>query len=250
MVVQPFIFTHTVKTFETDSSGKMTPSALLNILQYTAGKHANVLGWSVRSLHESGQTWVLQRFYIQINELPQDEQNIKITTYPSGSDRLLAFRDYKAEDEAGNLLLTATSAWVILDLSSRRVVAVPDVVKKISTAFGPSLCSFANTKLFPLDHQNEDNTNEATIWVRRHDLDLNGHVNNVRYMEWGLEAIPDSFVEKYTLNSLDIVFKAECFKGDELISISQVKETKNNYSHEILRKEDHKLVCLMQTSWK
>lgn len=252
-MMKPFVFTHTVRTFETDDQGLLTPSSLLNILQYGAGKHADDLGWSVRSLHESGKTWVLQRFCIEIERLPSDNETITLTTYPTGADRILAYRDYKVENEAGEILVRATSSWVILDLDSRRVVGVPDSVKDVSESFGPKILPFPTGRLTGFDpNENSDDKTTSEFRIRRHDLDLNRHVNNVKYMEWGIESVPEDVFENKQLRSLDIVFKAECFYGDTIESHCRPLEdaSKNlNFDHVLTRKSDSKAVCLLRSGW-
>ncbi len=249
--MKPFVFEHTVRTFETNSDGKLTPSHLLNLLQYGAGKHAEVLGWSVRSLHESGQTWVLQRFCVEILTFPSDGDTITITTYPSGSSRILAYRDYKAEDQNGNLLVKATSGWVILDLASRNVVPVPEEVSSISERFGPRIMPFPSTRQSGFNPDEETGSSRKTTFsVRKHDLDLNRHVNNVRYMEWAMESVPEEIFDKQQLRRFDIVFKAECFYGDVVSAYSIPSQGDgHDFRHMLIRDSDKKPVCLMESSW-
>lgn len=244
--LQPLIFTHQVRTFETDFSGQMMPSALLNVLQYAAGKHADMLGWSVRSLRAKGQTWVLQRFYCDIKKLPQDDARIRITTYPSGAGRALAYRDYKVEDESGQRLVDATSSWVILDLQTRRVVPVPEHIARTGDAFGPRITEFPIPKLNSFEVVGR--FPEARFRIRRHDLDLNRHVNNVRYMEWGMESVPGNVFTGQQLRELDIVFKAECFFGDSVEAFCQPAQ--EGYQHVLRRRSDEKTVCLMRSRWE
>lgn len=249
--MQPFVFSHIVRTFETDARGLMTVSSLLNVLQYGAGKHAELLGWSVRELHNSGKTWVLQRFTVEIDTLPADGATITLTTYPSGSDKLLAYRDYKVEDATGKVLILATSAWVILDLQARRVTPIPDTVTAISTSFGPKLMPQPKTRL---REWQPDQGEEAPIFrVRRHDMDLNGHLTNVTYAEWGLEAVPETIFRKGHLKHIDIVFKAESFYNDRIAShlqpVAADESGAVSFRHLLRREYDQKITALMETSW-
>jgi acyl-ACP thioesterase len=245
----PLQLSHQVRTFETDARGRLTASALLNILQYTAGKHADMLGWSVRGLQEQGKTWVLQRFYCDIRSLPSDDEIIHITTYPSDADKLLAYRDYKVENESGDIIVKATSSWVILNLESRRVEPVPAHVAGLSGTFGPRIIRFRDRRLKAFSPELAENA--ADFRIRKHDLDLNRHVNNVRYMEWGLESVPDSVFDTQQLRELDIVFKAECFFGDVVRAFSRAISSEEGYcfEHLLQRSSDSRIVCLMRSRW-
>lgn len=241
----PFILEHRVRTFETGTGGTLTPSALLNLMQHAAGKHADELGWSVRSLHDAGRTWVLQRFYMEIRQPPADNALFRIKTRPSGADRLLAYRDYIVENPDGDILAKATSSWVVMDLNSRRPVGITDDVKELGNRFGPRDLEAPGGRLRPFDPPE----NAPSFRVRKHDLDLNNHVNNVRFIEWGLESVPDETWNSGQLYSLDITFKAECFFGDEVISAVQ-KIAENIFDHCLIRRSDQKPVCLIRSRWK
>lgn len=252
--MQPFIFSHTVRTYETDARGLMTVSSLLNNLQYGAGKHADLLGWSVRELHSTGKTWVLQRFTVHIEKQPADGERITLTTYPSGADKLLAYRDYKLENEAGETLVKATSAWVILDLNLRRVTPIPESVKSISTSFGPKILEQPGSRLRDWAPEAEPDREVPVFRVRRHDIDLNGHLTNVTYAEWGLEAVPDELFSRGMLKRIDIVFKAECFFNDRISSHIRPSETGEpgltHFQHMLVQQAGQKVTALLETSWQ
>lgn len=241
-ILQPYELEHRVRAFETGYTGKLTPSALIHLLQHCAGIHADELGWSIHSLHETGQTWVLQRFYLEINRLPVIDEKFTIKTRPSGADRILAFRDYEVFDENNNTLALATSNWVVLDLKTRRPVFITDDVKELGNRFGTRWVEMPVNKLLPA--KSPEITKEFR--VRKHDLDLNRHVNNVRYIEWALEAVPDSIYESKSLTSLDIIFKSECLYEDEITSAAE-QSAPGRFRHTLIRKSDDKVVAIMES---
>lgn len=244
-ILQPYELEHRVRAFETGYTGKLTPSALIHLLQHCAGSHADELGWSIHALHEAGQTWVLQRFYLEINRLPVIDEKFTIKTRPSGADRILAFRDYKVFDENDNTLALATSNWVVLDLKTRRPVFITDDVKELGNRFGSRWLEMPANKLLTV--KSPEITKE--FHVRKHDLDLNRHVNNVRYIEWALEAVPDSIFESRPLASLDIIFKSECLYEDEITSAAEQSES-GRFKHTLIRKSDEKAVAIMESRFK
>ncbi len=243
--MKPFILKHGVRTYETNADGRMSVSNLIHVMQEAAGAHADQLGWSVRSLRDGGKTWILQRFYVQIESLPEDLTEISVKTFPSGADRLFAYRDYLVTDDEKNIIAKGTSSWVILDLSSRRVQAPPEDVHAVAKKFGPRILEIPKERM--VSPENFDY--ERTFHVRKHDLDLNNHVNNVRYVEWAVETVPESVFDHKQLCSLDIVFKAECFFGDEIRSVSKSASENSEFSHTLTRSSDEKIVCMAKTVW-
>eukprot|EP00775_Hariotina_reticulata_P013322 gene13322-13451_t len=51
---------------------------------------------------------------------------------------------------------------------------------------------------------------------RRSDMDPNGHINNVAYLAWALEVIPEQVFQEYQLCEVEMDFKAECTAGDQI----------------------------------
>ena len=54
----------------------------------------------------------------------------------------------------------------------------------------------------------------AAFQVRRRDVDMNGHVNNVVYTEWLLEGVPESAWAELELKEIEIEFRAEATFGE------------------------------------
>jgi acyl-ACP thioesterase len=87
----------------------------------------------------------------------------------------------------------------------------------------------------------------SPILVRRSDHDFNDHVNNVHYVEWALEAVPESFRERLT-TCLDIVFRQSAHAGDELESRVEIVDD-STLRHAIVRKSDEALLATAETGW-
>ena len=211
-----FVWTEsfTVKAFEIDSEGYILLSALANYMQDAAGNHAARLGFSMESMVASNQGWVLNRFTIRMNRYPKSGETIRIETWPSGADRLFGWRDFDLFDASGEHVLSARTGWIILDIARRRPIPTPDVVQRV----GAENKRFAEVEV-PRRLPKIESEPEATIpfRVRRADLDIMRHVNNVRYMEWVLEAMGGGFGEARP-DYIDIQFKAESSYGDHIVA--------------------------------
>ena len=56
--------------------------------------------------------------------------------------------------------------------------------------------------------------------VNRFDTDMNKHVNNIRYLQWVIESIPEDIVDNYFLHKIDGRFIAEAQYGDTVLSLT------------------------------
>ncbi|XWS37620.1 hypothetical protein CRYUN_Cryun19dG0060400 [Craigia yunnanensis] len=59
---------------------------------------------------------------------------------------------------------------------------------------------------------------------KRTDLDMSHHVNNVKYVNWMLEIIPEIFLEGYQLFSITLEYRRECGSSDMVQSLCQPYE--------------------------
>lgn len=53
---------------------------------------------------------------------------------------------------------------------------------------------------------------------------MNHHVNNVKYVRWMLEAIPDQFLEEHQLSNIILEYKKECGNSDIVQSLCDPDE--------------------------
>ena len=114
------------------------------------------------------------------------------------------------------MLGVATSEWMIIDLAARKTVAIPQsVLSCIDDSVVPVLGTNPFSKLrFP----NECPDPVFSSRAQKSHIDLNGHVNNVRYIEWMLEPCKSPRPKK-----MEIVFRGEAFTGDE-VNVSVVAD--------------------------
>ena len=113
-----------------------------------------------------------------------------------------------------SLIVAAVSAWTVLDLTTRRLTALPEELAAVYPVNTIPCIPFPSRTIPRL----REGIGSADVLVRRDDLDINGHVNNSKYLGWLLECLPWSPGESLIPSLLDVTFRAECFPGDALTS--------------------------------
>lgn len=86
--------------------------------------------------------------------------------------------------------------------------------------------------------------------VRWHDIDLNNHVTNTRYIAWVLEAQPIAFHEQKQLQERDIIYRNETGLGDTVIATAGRSSEKNIFLHKLTSQETGKELVQAQTKWR
>ncbi len=239
-----------VRSYETGPTGRASVATICNYLQEVAGNHAFRLGVSVEHLHERRLTWVLTRLRVFIDNYPHWRDEITIETWPSGVEGLFATRDFLLQDDSGRRLGRATSGWMIIDLDRRRPVRMPEII----TSLEPPRRDRAVAEASPRLATPASETEHLPIRVEYSDLDVNGHVNNVRYVEWALDAMSAEELASHDLTELDVHYRAEAVYGDAVAVHTGPLDGEDDRAfectHVIMQRPDRKELARLRTKWK
>jgi len=236
----------TVRSSEIDARGQITMPMLVSYMQEAAWDNTATLGISMYELLEQGLTWVLQRFRVEMFRYPKHREEVTVETWASGREKVFLHRDFRIYDENKQLLGQATSVWLVMDVVKRQLTAVPDFVTALELAPGYEPLPFAKGKLPALTEA----PYELQTQVRWHDIDLNNHVTNTRYLQWALETLPSEFLEQKQLEEVDIIFRSETTLGDVVTAVAgPLAGTDNTYLHKLTSSSAGKELVQAKTSW-
>ena len=240
--------TYTVRAYEIGPDRVAGVQILGNLMQESAGHSADDLGFSMERLGREGKAWVLTRMRLLVNRLPAGGEQVTVVTWPSALEKAIAMRDFFLADGEGKPLASATTSWVCLDLSTRRMVPLPGFITDGYPSEHPGRIQEFETRVVPkLVHA----AASARLVARRGDLDMNGHVNNVHYLAWLMEAIPSSWPRR--LREVDIQYRAECLAGDEIESRCEWDEGEGGVvqmRHSVVRSSDDAELVRAITRWQ
>jgi medium-chain acyl-[acyl-carrier-protein] hydrolase len=236
-----------VRAYEVGMDAALTMQSVCNYLQETAGNHAFQLGVAVNHLIKKNLTWVLSRLHVQMERYPFWREMVDLKTWPADVDPLFAVRDFEIYDLKNQLIGKATSSWMLLDIKQRKPVPIPEYIRNMH-AESPGRAIPDRFDKLPVMQQPQY---EKIFHVRLSDLDVNQHVNNVTYIEWGLETVPETIWQRYFLSDMEITFRAESNFGDHIISQSESQDQGKNrvYIHQLYREEDKRELARLRTLW-
>lgn len=202
---------HQVKSFECGPDSKLRITNLLLLLQEAAYVSAENLGFGYHRLQENSMTWVLSGLKIQFLEFPEWSDQITISTWPSGHNRLIGFREFAVEDQQGKRLMNATSDWLAIDLVSRKPININDLKIELPDTGEKALdekLSRLNPKRFGEGQQ------IIEIVVPFSSIDENSHVNNAEYVKWSIDGLRQANIEMGNIDSIQISFISELFEKE------------------------------------
>ena len=184
----PFV----AEPFHVDFMERLTMGVLGNHLLNCAGFHAAERGFGIATLNENHYTWVLSRLAIEMGrKCPGHMRNsvcrrgwrmftvcLRTETLPSSTRR---------ESPSGY----ACSIWAMISMETRKPA-------DLLTLHGGSITDYVCQKDCPIAKPGRIKVEEQQVLdeykIRYSDIDLNGHVNSVKYIEHILDPLPDGMV--------------------------------------------------------
>lgn len=212
--------TFTVSSYDLNPKGQARLTTLANYFQEMAYHHANQLGFGYEDMNERKIMWVLSRMRIRINRYPVWDEKLQVETWHKGMEGLFGLRDFRVKNTDGELLGIASSAWLILDKTSRRPVRPAEGV--LSQNLGSDSVFEEKLDKLRVPDQMEEMDQRR---VQFSDLDIVGHVNNVKYMEWCIDSLMSDHSISREIRELEINFMHEARLGDRISIRGQIIET-------------------------
>ena len=219
-----------VRTYECGPDGVATMASVCNWLQEAASLNAEALAFSKSNFESAGEniSWVLTHLKVRMSRFPKWGEAVSTLTFPRGGRRIVAWRDFVLTGADGVELGRASSEWMLIDLASRKVVAIPEAVFAAANTVREPV--FGDEPFPKLRWECSVASPDALVFrARRGDIDLNGHVNNVHYVEWLMEGRP---VAANPCRELDIVFKSETLAGEE-VRVESVETEPGVFMHRV-----------------
>lgn len=201
-----------VSSYECDFNRLWKPAAFFQHMTEAAVLHAARLGVGFETLAAQNLFWVHARMKIKFFSFPRVGNKVIIRTWPKTvQQRLFYIRDFEALDASGKRIAAATSAWLVVDATTRRMVTP----QALNLAL-PSL-----TDHIGLDEPLEkiglmgDGEEQLRRLAGYSAVDMLGHVNNSRYVEWMCDLFPLNYYRSHTLDWMQINYDHEILPGEE-----------------------------------
>lgn len=204
-----------VEPFHVDFTGRIFMGVLGNHLLNAAGNHSSRRGWGIGALNETRHTWVLSRLSVEMTEMPRQNEHIEIRTWVESVMKLFTNRNFSIHRADGTVLGYARSVWAMIDMETRRPCDL------LSLYDGDILNYVVSEEenVCPIEGHGRFRFREPelvrSLETRYSDIDINRHVNSIKYMEHILDLFSREELER-GLRRFEIAYKAESRMGDTL----------------------------------
>ena len=196
---------------ECTPEGEMPITLLLTRIIEVATEHADKLGVGYTTLITENQSWVLSRVTIEMKQYPVVNKKYTFTTWIENFNRNFSQRNFEISDDEGNVLGYARTIWVVINGITRESADI----SKFS-----HLQEVTSEHPCPIEPQSR--LRPVTGGTTSHyafkycDLDINQHVNSVRYVELLMNQLPLSDYESNFVKRFEIAYIKECVYAEEM----------------------------------
>lgn len=190
---------------------------ILEILENIATHHSDLVGYGPNNIESTGVSWILLDWKLQVLKRPKYGQMLSVNTWgrtiKGKVKKAYTYRDFEVFDEDGNLCIIATSKWAIVNINTGRLRKIDDEIIQKYEIEDKSVFKDCELDKIKVPQSFE---NEFIYQVSRRDIDLNGHMHNLYYLDLAYEVLPKAIYEKRPFDSVRIQYKKEVKIGDVL----------------------------------
>lgn len=195
---------------------------MMALTQEISIAHTDSTNMPMKWYADNKKGWLIVNSRAEVYSYPKYGDIIRVETAPCGFKGILGERNFSIYDKNGSCMLKAVTKWIYTDLSKRRPERPEmEMIKGYGEILAPCLekdYSLPSEEGFDLIHTYE-------FSAGKRDMDTNSHVNNIKYIEWALEGVPDDVYYDYSVAEMKASYKKECSKGDYIIVDTYARNT-------------------------
>ena len=203
-----------VSVNDVDFCERLKPAAVMEYFQDIATEHAVVIGTGYAEMKLKNLVWVMSRMSYKLFRNPRIGEKLTIVTYPEQPKAAEAVRDYYIQDEAGDIIVSGSSKWCVLDYVTRRIQRCAPLFSFESSEYIPyPPFEDANLRIASFSAE-EAKEGPYSYAVQLTELDRNFHMNNARYGDVLLNVCTVEHLKTHGFARVDVNFLSELLVGD------------------------------------
>ncbi len=216
------IFTYDFETGLSDITNEKTikNKSILRIFEDIASKHSDSIKNGLYDIIDNGFSWVLLEWRLKVEKRPCYGDVLQARTWVRNSTKLYSYRDFEIYVN-GERAVCGSSKWICVDISTLRPVKLNEALLEKYLP-EPDRNVFGAPEFEKMRELDEYALN-IPYAVRKCDIDINGHVHNLNYIDMAYEAFDFEKEPDYAA----ILYKKEVKYGDP-VSIA-ADENNNGY---------------------
>lgn len=231
--------------YDSDQRRKATISSLMRYFEDIAILHSEHVDLGLDYYYSHHAVWMLYKWDIRIKRLPLFKEIVKVRTIATSLKSFQAYRYFDILDENGEQIVTANSMWLFINTETKKPIKITE---DMFDGYDVDPENMAELEIGEIGRfENADSSKEFNI--RYNDIDTNKHVNNIKYVDWALEVVPEDLLQTYCLTRLKVNYRKEIGYGSRITSSVQI--TRGNSTAKCIHKisSGDNILCMLETDW-
>lgn len=185
--------------------------AILEIFENIGTYHSDMVGYGPNDIKETKVSWVLLDWKLKVLKRPKYGQTLNVNTWGRSMKRTYTYRDFEMYDEENNLCVIATSKWVIVNIDTGRITRISEEIYEKYQIEDKNVFNIEELDKLKVPEMFDT---EMTYKVSRRDIDINGHMHNLYYLDLAYEVLPQEVYDKRPFDDVRIQYKKEVKLGN------------------------------------
>ncbi|CAM6107739.1 unnamed protein product [Calypogeia fissa] len=253
-----------IRFSEAGHRGTVSLEILSSLLQEAATNHVIAMDYAFTpGKNLDGNITVVTRMHIEVDRYPAWRDLLEVDTWFQREGKNAVRRDWIVKDvKTGKKIAFATSTWVLMNSQTRRLAKLreehwaelePHMRHPPRGALSEDRREVSTKKITKLG---DDATYKKSglIACANKDTDMNQHVNNIRYISWMLESMPEDVKSAYEVSKITLEYRQEVSPGQPVDSLAETEESESSserqFIHLISTSEVGKEVNRGRTVWR
>ena len=221
--------------FQCDFSGRLFWSQLGNQMLNAADFHSTDRGFGMKYLMTIKRSWVLSRLAIEMTDMPGQHEFYTIETWVESAMKFFTQRNFCVSGSDGRVYGYGRSIWAMIDTETRQPA---DIYAIDNGAINEWIVA---NKPCPIEKGGRVKMSNDAVFVRSidinyNDIDINGHVNSVKYIEHVLDLWDIAWYREHRLKRFEIAYVAEAHQDNKL-SFYREQTAEDEYCIRIIKTE-------------
>lgn len=238
-------FNFHIESYVCDFKEQATLTVIGNFILQAATIHAQQRGFGYEAISKDNAAWVLSRIALEMDEYPGYDQNLTVETWIEDVTRYFTQRCFRFINHEKKIIGYARTIWAAIDVISRRPIDLltwrPDLADYIDVSID---CPVGKPSKIPAVEEIESTSGYT---VRYSDIDINRHMNSVKYIEHMLDVFDLDTFRKSNIHRFEMVYLTEGAFGDKL---KLYRKEINTGEFLVDTKKGEESICRGRIIWK
>lgn len=223
----------------------LSNKGLLSILEDTAEMHSASIGFGVTDIEKTKLTWALLAWKVKFFRRAKHGETVTVKTWTRPGNKVQVFRDFELYDADGNKIAIASSKWVLIDIFTHKITKLSDELEAKYQPVDKTAFDDEESIVMPKLQEIENySVSLSSYKIRKADIDVNEHVNNLCYLDIAKEILPENINGTLEGDEFEIMYRHQIKYGDDItvyygkdngFNYVVVKSDNDEYLHSIMK---------------